>query len=955
MTPERWQEIRAVFEQAEMQIENERARYLDAACKGDAGLRNEVESLLAAAARAGGEFLGSPVAGLMQQLPEEEPHSARIGRRVGAYKIIAEIGHGGMGEVYRAVRIDGQFDQQVAIKLVRLGLGSDFVVQRFLHERQILASLNHPHIARLLDGGTTEDGVPYLVMELIEGERIDVYCADRKLPVNETLRLFLEVCAAVQYAHQRLVIHRDIKPSNILIAKDGVPKLLDFGIAKMLDPAAGDETTLIRPMTPEYASPEQIRGETMTTATDVYSLGVVLFQLLTGRSPYGSHVRTPHELSQAIAGTQPQRPSSVVMAAPRAKTKNEHSFEESKQANSARELSSARLRRRLAGDIDSILLMALRKEPELRYRSVEQFADDISRHLNGRPVIARKGSWNYSARKFVARHRTAMAATALVILSLSAGIVTTARQARIAQIERARAQKRFDDVRRFSDSLIFEIHDALQAIPGTTSARSLLLDRAVQYLDSVSKDAEGDFELQRELARAYQRLATVQGDSTVSNTGQISAAEMSTRKAMNLFEAVANKNPANVADQLNLAILHRQKGISDIYYPDGRPEIEKAIAITDRLIRTDGANRKVQLERAIELQGLGLCFDISGDRSASVALLQNSLTLVDAIAERDPTYQNIGARKAKLLVQLGTEFAYTGALDKARQSAAAGVKSYQEIVAKGAQPDTIRDLAASMVRLGKIELMASDVSSAGQRFKEAREIIEPLAKSDSGNVLFRSDLLSLEFEEGRLHVLQGNLKEGESQLKRVIADFAKLGSEEDSGPGNGVMHSWVGESEFGLKNYPQALQSFQKSIAALESDVQYDDSRTGLITGYVRLGDAQRKLGHLPEAEAAYNKARSKADFASAKIRSDIPAMYAAAEDNQAFAELWMQKSTSADQSEEGALRKKSCDIYHASLDMRRLIPVQLRFSPSEFPVIAQSQSTEYQRLCDSIPMAPTN
>jgi serine/threonine protein kinase len=251
MTPERWQEIRAVFEQAELHSDVERAQYLDEACGGDAELRLEVESLLAAAGRAGGAFLGTPAVDMMQSTSEEDHSSARIGRQIGAYEIIAEIGHGGMGEVYRAVRIDGQFEQQVAIKLVRVGMGSAIVVQRFLHERQILASLNHPNIARLLDGGKTEDSVPYLVMELIEGERIDIYCETRNLSVSEMLRLFLGVCRAVQYAHQRLVIHRDIKPSNILITKEGGPRLLDFGIAKMLDPTAGDETTLVRPMTPE--------------------------------------------------------------------------------------------------------------------------------------------------------------------------------------------------------------------------------------------------------------------------------------------------------------------------------------------------------------------------------------------------------------------------------------------------------------------------------------------------------------------------------------------------------------------------------------------------------------------------------------------------------------------------------------------------------------------------------
>ncbi|HEY1895160.1 MAG TPA: serine/threonine-protein kinase, partial [Terracidiphilus sp.] len=516
MTPERWQQIRNVFEHAELLNAFEREPYLAQACAGDPELRREVDSLLKAASEAGSAFMDRPAADLMQAPEDSDPSQTRIGRRLGPYQIVAEIGRGGMGEVYRAARIDGQFDQQVAIKLVRVGMGSAFIVERFLHERQILATLTHPNIARLLDGGTTPDGVPYLVMELIEGERIDAWCQARRLSVSDRLRLFLEVCGAVQHAHQRLVIHRDIKPGNILVTGDGLPKLLDFGIAKILDPSGDSETTVARPMTPEYASPEQIRGETITTATDVYSLGVVLYQLLTGRSPYRIASKTPHSWSHAITDTDPQRPSTAVMSPIRVEESPGPSAIRSEEIVSDHETTPAKLRRRLAGDVDSILMMALRKEPERRYGSVQQLADDVTRHLNGLPVLSAKGSWSYAAGKFIARHRVVVAATALVMLALVAGIAATERQARIARTERARAQKRFEDVRQFSNSLIFEIHDALEDIPGTTPARNLLLDRAVQYLDRVAKDADGDSELQRELAWGYQRLATVQGDATVS-------------------------------------------------------------------------------------------------------------------------------------------------------------------------------------------------------------------------------------------------------------------------------------------------------------------------------------------------------------------------------------------------------------------------------------------------------
>jgi serine/threonine protein kinase len=308
---ERWLRIREILDQAISLPANERPGYLNQTCVGDDELRAEVDSLLRSHEQAGEKFMSAPAIDLKSLVPEPNREPGHIGRRVGVYKIVEEIGHGGMGEVYRAARADGQFDKQVAIKLVRLGMDTSFVLERFRHERQILASLDHNNIARLYDGGTTEDGVPYLVMELIEGTPIDQYCEKHDLSVAGRLELFVQVCSAVQYAHQRLVIHRDIKPSNILVTAEGVPKLLDFGIAKILDSSGGTETTLVRPMTPEYASPEQIRGEPITTATDVYSLGVVLYRMLTGKSPYSETTRTPLEFARLICEAEPLRPSTV--------------------------------------------------------------------------------------------------------------------------------------------------------------------------------------------------------------------------------------------------------------------------------------------------------------------------------------------------------------------------------------------------------------------------------------------------------------------------------------------------------------------------------------------------------------------------------------------------------------------------------------------------------------------
>ena len=932
MTPERWKQIREVFEEAELLTPQARSRYLDQACAHDAELRVEVESLLRAESQAGSGFMGRPAADLVRPAGNAVAHASRVGRHLGPYEITAEIGHGGMGEVYRAVRIDGQFNQQVAIKLVRVGLGSSSIVERFLHERQILAALNHPNIARLLDGGSTQDGMPYLVMELIDGDRIDTYCQQHRLSITNRLRIFLQVCAAVEYAHQRLVIHRDIKPGNILVTGDGVPKLLDFGIAKILDPGGDSETTMARPMTPEFASPEQIRGEPITTASDVYSLGVVLYQLLTGRSPYRLSGKSPAQLSQAIAGTDPQRPSTAVMSPRRAEDSTPFVVEFD-PVLSDREPTPGRLCKRLSGDLDSILLMALRKEPERRYGSVQLFAQDIERHLNGVPVAATKGSWSYTAGKFVARHRAGVVATVLVILALMAGIAATERQARIARAERAKAQKRFDDVRAFSNSLIFDIHDALQDIPGTTPARNLLLDRAVQYLDRVSKDAEGDADLQRELAWAYQRLATVQGDATVSNVGQVSAADLSSQKAMALFDAVARTNPKNTADQLNLAIIHRQKGYSDIYYPAGRREIEKALAVTDRLMQTDGENSKVRIERAIEVQALAESLDIWGERQQAALMFRKSLDLVQAVAQQDPGYNDIRARLAKVHVKLGFQLAHTAALDESQKEIETGINQYANLLQQGGRPDMIRDQAQSRYRLAYVQALRGDFDAAETNFRLVRDAEAPLAKADAQNMLFRMDLMSADFEPLRILVLKGRFREAEPPLARLIAAYEALNSDENSGPGMEVLYQWLGEAQFGQGKLEQALKSYKKSLENLATDAENDDAICGIMTAYVRSGDTLAKLGRPAEAEAAYRSALSKSNADLTIRNADLPHLLVLAAAHERLGDLkFASASLVQNPAEQVALRQQGCDEYYGGRHFNNLVPVPFAFSPVNYP-----------------------
>ncbi len=430
MNNNRWREVERIFDETLEQPELDRAAFMAQACAGDDTLRHEVESLLAAHQQAGG-FLVASAAKLSSVNYGTTAMSAR--QRIGPYQLLREIAQGGMGVVWLAERADDQYRQQVAIKLIKAGASNADIAHRLRHERQILADLNHPNIARLLDGGTTESGQPYLVMEYIEGVPIDAYCQQQQLTLRARLQLFRQVCAAVQYAHQHLIIHRDLKPANILVTADGAPKLLDFGIAKLLQPNLADShhtQSGLHPMTPAYASPEQMRGESLTTASDVYSLGVVLYELLTGRSPYQLTTNTFGELSRAICEQDPIKPSIAVTQS--------HSSNEERLPSSLRTPHSAF--RTLKGDLDSIVLMALRKEPRARYSSVEQFSEDIQRYLDGLPTLARKGTLAYRAVKYVRRYKVPVAAAALILLSLLGGIGATARQAQIARAEQAKAE-----------------------------------------------------------------------------------------------------------------------------------------------------------------------------------------------------------------------------------------------------------------------------------------------------------------------------------------------------------------------------------------------------------------------------------------------------------------------------------------------------------------------------------
>ena len=925
MTPDRWIEVSRIFDELLAVEPPARESLLEALCRQDLELRAEVHSLLQAHARARSQFLESPAT--------PHPEVSRTGQTVGDYRLEQEIGRGGMGEVYFATRADGLYVKAVAIKLVRGGPTGPLLLERFRNERQILANLDHPNIARLLDAGITEDAVPYLAMELVAGVPIDEFCDRHELDIDARLRLFLPVCAAVQYAHRHLVIHRDIKPGNILVTADGTPKLLDFGIAKIVAatsaaPLAKPEAvTLVHAMTPEYASPEQIRGTPISTASDVYSLGVVLYRLLSGHSPFDARARSAHELAQAICNEEPLRPSQWVS--------------------------------RLRGDLDAIILKALRKAPEDRYSSVEQLSDDIRRCLSGLPVAAAKGSWRYRAGKFIDRHRGGVAAGVVLVAIVVAAVTAVVREARVAQQQaliaerqRALAQKRFDDVRQFSNSLIFDIHDAIQRLPGATPARQLLLDRAVQYLDGVAADAAGNPDLQRELAWAFQRLAVVQGNPAESNLGDEQASLRSDRKALQLFTAVAQPNAGNVIDQLNVAMMHRIIAYSTLTEPDGRRHLQAAMAISGPLMTSNAGNPKVRSERSIEYQDLALLQDSMGDLASALDSFKEYQRLRLGILRSNPDYPGI-VRSCGMSTSLVAREQYRlGEVRGAIPTLQQGIRFFES--ASKDNMGATRELAVARQLLGDILLSEHDLPGATGAYARAGAVLGPMAAADPQNALLRLDVAGSDFREGRVLVIEHRYAQAIPLLVRSANVFAAMipaGRVRDEAPnGPGTVYIWLGDAYAGSGAMQQALESYRKSTAgvSLVGSKPLDASLLcELGVGLVKTGNALVQLKKGAEAETAYRKALEILGPVTAPRYRNVPALHVIAD---AYAGLGDRSAALAEGTRDGEQRlllwQQSRAAYEDSLAARRQIPEASSISPAGF---AGGDASAVRRSLDEV------
>jgi len=622
---------------------------------------------------------------LQQPLIEDEGEQANdfVGQPLDGYTILSLIATGGMGEVYLARDEELNFD--VAVKIVRGGgFGRKDLVKRFHAERRILAQLKHPNIATVFKGGATSDGLPYLVMEYVDGQSIVQYANERQLSTSARLELFRKVCAAITYAHQHLVIHLDIKPSNVLVTNEGEPKLLDFGIAKLLDPShtASKTVTGVRAMTPEYASPEQIKGEAVTTSTDVYSLGVLLYELLTNHRPYRLKNRLPGEVAQLICIQEPERPSVAVCrvkdATPEDLTPSITLTPES--VSEKCEGAPEHLRRHLRGDVDNIVLMALRKDPARRYSSVGQFSEDIRRHLEGLPVIARKDTFQYRAEKFIRRNKIGVAVATLILLMLVSGIAATTWEAHVARQERARAARRFNDVRRIANSFMFEIHDSIIDLTGSLATRQLLVKRALEYLDSLAQEADADSALQSELAVAYNKIGVLSfnveksleshlkalainealvksepdnriyreqlADSyshvagIMKEKGNTASALDYYRKAEAISEDLAAKEPSNLSHLAQLRDLYNDFRQVTATSGDVAGALEKhrrAFALAEQLAAVDSSNTDNRRERVTAYLLIGKDLMDQGDYAAALEKDNQALALCESLIATDQT------------------------------------------------------------------------------------------------------------------------------------------------------------------------------------------------------------------------------------------------------------------------------------------------------------------------------
>jgi tetratricopeptide (TPR) repeat protein len=739
--------------------DEKRSEFLRRECGVDAGLRESVEALLTADRAAGDHWLERRTSGLA------------AGSLIGPYRVEKMIGRGGMGAVYLARRADGQDEQQVALKLISAGMFNAELRSRFLRERQVLASLSHPTIARLLDAGITREDQPFLVLEYVQGVPIDRFCDERRLGVRDRLRLFLQVCAAVQEAHRKLIIHRDIKPANILVDTSGQPKLLDFGIAKIVTDdgvEAGniDSSRTALLFTPNYASPEQISGQSVGIGTDIYSLGVLLYQLLAGVLPLPTEHATPLEAARIVQEQDPRPPSGAT--------------------------SSAARRAELRGDLDTIVLSALRKNQAERYLSVESFAADIERYLAGFPVRARGKGFRYRAAKFVLRNRVWVAVAAalgIVVVGSGAAIV---RSAQLAREQRAIAERRFGELRELANSYIYELDAKLEAIPGTTAVRTLMAQRSLKYLDRLTADSGGDVKLERDAASGYLKFGLAMGVPGYSNLGDRKSARDSMEKAVGLRRSILRANPANLEDHLMLAHTLLLQGLVELNAGNivraeavHKEALGEADSILKKTPEPTGRQLNVALSAAlyyaVDLGGSGVAPQL-GD---PVGALPHHLRSLELARREGEVRAKLPAGKANNIYRysnlaLGQDNIarlYWYGLEQPQKAREHFQSGFELLATPGVDLENaqiLQKLLGLDVDYGTFLLEHGESAAALPYLRKARDGYHRLALKDPQNLSGQFDDLLACLQLGRGEALTGNVAAGFSGIESSLKGLGQL-------------------------------------------------------------------------------------------------------------------------------------------------------------------------------------
>lgn len=732
---ELWQQIDPLLNDALDMTGDARAIWLDGLDQTHPQLTPLLRKLLSAHDRA---ERSKELETVPRLAPAPAPSSAfSAGARIGPFALLRLLGRGGMGEVWLARQADGRIERELALKLPTIYQHGEVWRERFRRERDILAKLAHPNIARLFDAGVSEEdgshGQPYLAMEYVEGESLVDFVAGHKSSIEERLHLFRQILAAVAHAHRHLVVHRDLKPANILIDQGGQVKLLDFGIAKLIDDGTASGVTADltqlggRVMTLRYAAPEQVSQGAISTATDTYALGVILHELLTGLSPYRA-VREGRAFTEAsLLGEEPAVPSSLTMTA---------------DAASERRLASAKLlSRQIAGDLDAIILKATRRNAADRYASVEQLDEDILRHLDHRPVRAREGTWRYLAGRFAARYKLPIAAAAAVLLTMLTGLIMVEQQRRVAVAEKARAEKHFASVRKLANSFVFDVHGEIENLAGALKARQTLVATALKYLDSLAGEAQNDPELALEVAVAYRKLAEIKGDGRAAHLGEISSARRNAERAAELLNAVEAREPDNINALREHRVLALLLGRMRLEGGDatGVTETEKAAGIAEKITRLPGATLDDRRNLGATLAEYGgILAVVKDDHPAAAVQLSRAVAYLETLVRENPDDLLARARLAYAYERAAMGAEVTGKDEQLSRAVALLEKSI------AATQSLVRDdtanllhtqkLAARFNNAARVKMKSGDLNGAREHAAQGRALVKTLLVADPRNI-----------------------------------------------------------------------------------------------------------------------------------------------------------------------------------------------------------------------------